>query len=628
MSGELQRGLPEPVNDFVRFEVRDIEQSISHRFAHMVERWPERPALRSVTQQMTYADLGAKCAGLAAAILDTVGSSEEPVASLFDQGAPAIAAMLGVLAAGKILVPLDPAFPRERLEYMIRDSGARLIVTDGRHLSKATSLCEGDCRVLDLDAPRPRDVGIDPLVRTTPDTLASIHYTSGSTGQPKGVTQNHRNLLHTVMNYTNVFHVCAEDRITSFTSPASVALVWISLLGLLNGASYYAVDVKERSFASLAQWLDEQRVTVLSAMPPVYRVVINSLPDMFRFAHVRLVTLGGDSLHANDVELFRRHFSLDCLLSPGLGLTEAGRITYHMMDARSVLVDGHVPIGYPAEGVEVLLLDEDGRKTIGDGVGEVVLRSAFLSPGYWRRPELSRRAFVPDPGGGVERVYYTGDLARQLVDGCLVHMGRKDLQVKIRGHRVELPEVEAALLRLPGIVEAVAVSHADSEGEKRIVAYVVPATRPAMSASELRNALGTRLPQHMIPWRFVTLDALPLTVMGKVDRGALPPPAPTRLAVTSSFAAPRTPTESALANIWTEVLDLDQVGIHDTFLELGGDSLKAMNIASRISSLFEIEFPLSVVFQFATIAELAGEVDAARHRAGAPHGQIVPRRRS
>ena len=616
MSGDLQRGFPRPVNDFVRFEVRDLEQSIPHRFAQTVERWPQRLALRSVTLQMTYAELGAKCAGLTAAILDTVGSNEEPVASLFDQGTPAIAAMLGVLTAGKILVPLDPTFPRERLEYMSRDSGARLIVTDARHLSMAGSLCEGGCQVLDIDARRPRHVGTDPRVRTTPDTLASIHYTSGSTGQPKGVTQNHRNLLHTVMNYTNVFHVCADDRIASFTSPAGVALVWISLVSLLNGASYYAVNVKEHAPPSLAKWLDEQGVTVLSAMPPVYRVVVNSLPDMFRFAHVRLVALGGDSLHANDVELFRRHFSENCLLSPGLGLTETGRVTYHLMDARSLLVDGHVPIGYPAEGMEVSLVDEDGRKASADGVGEMVIRSAFLSPGYWRRPDLSLRAFLPDPSGGLERVYYTGDLARQLADGCLVHMGRKDLQVKIRGHRVELPEVEAALLSLPGIVEAVVVGHADSQGEKRLVAYVVPAVRPAMSAVELRNALETRLPQHMIPWRFVTLDALPLTVMGKLDRGALPPPAPTRLGLTSSFAAPRTPTESALVNIWTEVFDLDEIGIHDTFLELGGDSLKAMHIASRINSLFEMEFPLSIVFEFATIAELAEELDAALHRVG------------
>jgi amino acid adenylation domain-containing protein len=577
---------------------------------------------------MTYAELGAKCAGLTAAILDALGDNEEPVASLFDQGTPAIATMLGVLTAGKILVPLDPAFPRERIEYMIRDTGARLIVTDARHLSMASSLCDAGFRILDIDAQQPRAIGTHPRVRITADTIASIHYTSGSTGQPKGVTQNHRNLLHTVMNYTNVFHVCADDRIASFTSPAGIALVWMSLVSLLNGASYYAVNVKEHAPLSLAEWLDEQGVTVLSAMPPVYRVVVNGLPAAFRFAHVRVVGLGGDSLHANDVELFRRHFSEDCLLSPGLGLTETGRVTYHLMDARSLLVDGHVPIGYPAEGMEVLLLDEDGRKASADGVGEIVIRSAFLSPGYWRRPDLSRRAFLPDPSGGLERVYYTGDLARQLPDGCLVHLGRKDLQVKIRGHRVELPEVEAALLSLPGIVEAVAVAHANSEGEKRVVAYVVQAARPAISASELRNALGTRLPQHMIPWRFVTLDALPLTVMGKVDRGALPPPAPTRLGLTSSFAAPRTPTESALVNIWTEVLDLDQVGIHDTFLELGGDSLKAMHIASRISTLFQIEFPLSIVFELATIAELADELDEALHRPGARKRQIVPRRRS
>jgi amino acid adenylation domain-containing protein len=599
-----------PRNAFARWEPRDVEHTIPARFAEAVSRWPQRLALKSPAEQLTYAELGARCAALAKAIVGTVGRTEESVASMFDPGVPAVTAMLGVLAAGKVLVPLDPAFPRERLDYMMRDSGARLIVTNARHMSLSHSVADRTCRVLDVDSVTA--AGDDFAgVTTSPGAPASINYTSGTTGQPKGVTQNHRNLLHTVMNYTNVFHFCAEDRLATFPGPAGVALAWFSLLGLLNGACYCPIDVKERSAASIASWLDEQRVTILSAMPPVYRLFLNGLLDGFRFAHVRLAGIGGDSVQANDFDLFRRYFTADCLFSPGLGLTEVGRVTYHLMDARSELVDGHVPIGYPAEGYAVTLQDDEGGEVEGEGVGEMVIRSEFLSPGYWRRPDLTRQTFLPDPRSSAARIYRTGDLVRRLGDGCLVHMGRKDLQVKVRGHRIELPEVEAALLALPDVAETVAVGHTGSDGEKRIVAYVVPRTRPAISSAELRRALAARLPPHMIPWRLVILDRLPLTVMGKVDRGALPPPVSTRPELASAYVAPRTATERALADIWADVLDLDRVGIDDAFLDLGGDSLSAMRVGSRINARFRVEMPQAIVFELATVAELAAEIDSA-----------------
>lgn len=604
-----QGGRLRPVNEFVRFELRELEQSIPDRFAQQVARWPQRIAVKSATQQLSYAQLGAKCAHLAHTIVESLGCDEEPVALLFDQGVPMIAAMLGVLAAGKIWVPLDPAFPRERLAYMVRDSGARLILADARNLSMAHSLSESSRQILDVDGLAPDGVGKSLGVTTTPDTLASITYTSGSTGQPKGVTQNNRNLLHTVMNFTNRLHICADDRLTCFSSPAGVGFVWHSLISLLNGASYFSVNINEQSMPSIAKWLDEQKVTVLSAMPPVYRLFLKSLPAEHRFTHFRMVSVGGDSVQTNDVELFRRHFPRGCLLSPGMGLTEVGRLSQHLMDARTPLVDDLVPIGHPMDGMEVLLLDEVGRDVGTNRTGEIVIRSAFLSPGYWRQPNLTRRVFLADPSGGPKRLYFTGDLGRRLADGCLVHMGRKDLQVKIRGHRVELSEVETALLSLPGITEAVALGYEDTEGEKSIVAYVVPAARPTMSIAELREALGTRLPQHMIPSKFVTLDALPLTVMGKVDRGALHFPGTTRPRVTSPFIAPRNPTENALVNIWAEVLGLDQVGIDDKFLELGGDSLGAMRIISRVNSQFQTELPQNFLFEFETIAELAVALD-------------------
>lgn len=599
-----------PANDFVRFELRDLEQSIPERFARQVARWPERPAVISATQRLSYTQLHERCTHLAQAIIERLGRGEEPVALLFDQGVPMIIAMLSTLTAGKIWVPLDPAFPRERLAFMVRDSGAGLILTNAGNLSMAESFSRGGCRILDVDTLAPCGFAKPPGRLTTPDTLASITYTSGSTGRPKGVMQNHRNLLHTVMSMTNGLHICADDRFASFASPAGAAMGWCSLAGLLNGACFLPVNVKEQAALSTAKWLEGQEVTVTSALPPVYRAFLRGLPPDYRFTHIRMAMIGGDTVQKNDIELFRRHFPQDSLVSPGMGHTETGRIICDVIDTRTPLVDDVIPIGYPVDGMEVLLVDKAGQQVAPDEIGEIVIRSAFLSPGYWRQPELTRRVFVADPDGGPKRLYFTGDLGRRLADGRLVHMGRKDHQVKIRGYRVELSEVEAALLDLPAITDAVVRDYQDANGEKSIVAFVVPAARPAMPIAELRAALGTRLPRHMIPSKFVTLDALPLTVMGKVDRAALHFSATARPELATPFVAPRNPTETALANIWIEVLGVDHVGINDEFLELGGDSLGAMQIAARVNSRFQTELPQSFVFEFATVAELAVALNA------------------
>jgi len=268
------------------------------------------------------------------------------------------------------------------------------------------------------------------------------------------------------------------------------------------------------------------------------------------------------------------------------------------------------------------------NNAISEKIGEIAIRSRYGAAGYWRRPDLTQAAFLPDPAGGDERIYRTGDLGRMRSDGCLFHLGRKDFQVKIRGYRVEVAEVETALLELDTVKEAVVVGHEDKRGDpsaplragpsaalrtgKRLVAYIIPAGPRAPTVSELRRLLANKLPDYMVPSAFVMVDRMPLTATGKVDRRALPPPDDTRPALDSPFVAPRTPVEERLAGIWAEVLGLDRVGVHDNFLELGGDSLLATRVISRVLPQFQVKLPLRDLLEASTVAEM-GEVIVQNH---------------
>jgi len=251
------------------------------------------------------------------------------------------------------------------------------------------------------------------------------------------------------------------------------------------------------------------------------------------------------------------------------------------------------------------LLDDSGKKPEVDRSGEIAFKSRYLSPGYWRMPELSKAKFLSDPDGGDKRIYLVGDMGRMLPDGCLLHLGRKDFQVKVRGYRVEIAAVEKALLNLENIKEAVVVDGEDSIGEKRLIAYLVCDTQPAPSASSLRSALFQNLPDYMIPATFVMLDALPLNPYGKVDRKALPQPDNSRPELENPFIPARTPIEQTLTEIWSEVLNLNSVGIHDKFLDLGGNSLLGIRIISRVIRTFQVNLSLKSLFATPTIAKMA-----------------------
>jgi amino acid adenylation domain-containing protein len=607
-----QVGRIHPTNAFIRFAKEETEQSIPQRFEQQASRYPDRLAVKTRNHQLTYAALNKVANRVARALLAQRGAGAESIALLLEHDASMIAAILGVLKAGKVYVPLDPSFPYARNAYILEDSQAGLIITNNENRSLAESLSENRHSLINIDeiSATLSDENINLSISS--DNLANIIYTSGSTGQPKGVVQNHRNLLNVAMRYTNGLQISAEDRLTLLQSYSVAGSVSNMLGALLNGASLFPYNVKEEGLIELADLLIKEDITVYHSVPTVFRQFANTLTGKEEFPELRLVRLGGEPVHPEDVRLYKTYFPADSIFVNSYGASEAASVLRYCVDKDTQINDAMVPVGYPLGDIEILLLEDDGKAVGFDQVGEIAIKSRYISPGYWHKPDLTRATFTTDPQDEGERIYRTGDLGYMQPDGCLVVTGRNDFRLKIRGFRIEVAEIELALRGLTKIKEAAVVAHEDQRGEKQLVAYVVPEPEQGSTTSELRNFLKDTLPDYMVPSAFVVLDALPLTPNGKLDRMALPAPSLARPELDTNFVAPRNALEEQLVEIWVEVLGVTRVGVHDDFFELGGHSLRATQIVSRVREVFQVELPLLSLFEEPTIAGLAERIEEAR----------------
>jgi len=597
-----------------RAATADPETSIPARFRRQVELHAHRPAVKTERHAWTYRELDREVARVAACVQRAPAEAGSPVAVLVDPDAPMVAALMGVLAAGRCYVPLDPAYPEPRLSFMLEDSGAGLLFTDEANRELGRRLAGERCALValdTLDAETPPDPA---RAEVAPADLAYILYTSGSLGTPKGVLQCHRNVLHHVQAYANSLGIEPEDRVSLFASYSFDAAVMDIYGALLNGAALHLYDVKRLGTAALARWLVEEGITIFHSTPTLYRAFLDGLAGGERLP-VRRVVLGGEEARRRDAERFLERFPEDAVFVNGLGPTESTLALQFFFDRAGELPRGPLPVGYPVPGTEVLLLTATGEQVAPYGVGEIVLRGPALALGYWRRPEATAAAFLPDPDGGEGRVYRTGDLGRRRPDGSLEFIGRRDFQVKIRGHRIELGEIESILGRHAGVREAVVLAREDAPGDRRLVAYVVPAQAAAAPADdELRGWLRDRLPDPMVPAAFVTVERLPLTPSGKVDRRALPAPGIPRPA-DQGFAPPRTALEELLVELWSQMLRAGRVGVHDDFFSLGGHSLAAIQLLASVRQALGVEVPLYRLFAAPTVAGLARTIAALRGEA-------------
>jgi amino acid adenylation domain-containing protein len=495
-SGSAESIRIRPTNTFTEFKQAEIEQSIPARFAKQVAMFPQRTAVKSRKHEWTYQDLDRAVDSVAQSILRLREAGEERIALLFEHDAPMIAGMLGALQAGNTYVPLDPHHPTERLRQIVEHSEATAVLTNSKNLALARKLTNDDVQLINIDvvdATAPRIA----LPAIEPDRLAYILYTSGSTGQPKGVMQNHRNVLHYIRVYTNNLHLNSGDRLTLLSSYCFDAAVMDIYGALLNGATLCPIDIKEDGLAGLSKRLIDEEITVYHSTPTVYRYFVNTLNGNTGFPGIRLIVLGGEEVKRTDVELYQKHFSGDCLFVNGLGPTEATVSLQNFIDKQTEVSSESVPVGFPVADTELLLLNEAGQPS--EIFGEIAIKSAHVAVGYWRNPEATAAVFssgtgvrgprrgspagVLDPPAnraqdaratGSVRIYRTGDMGRRLPDGSIKFEGRKDLQIKIRDFRVELGEIESALAQHAHVSESVVVAKENGAGDKRLIAYVVP----------------------------------------------------------------------------------------------------------------------------------------------------------
>ncbi|MDB9343170.1 amino acid adenylation domain-containing protein [Nodularia spumigena CS-586/05] len=586
------------------FSITEIEQSISKRFEHIVNQYPQQIAVKSNKKQLTYQELNQKANCIGRYIQHKCLGHEEPVAIFIDQGIDFIASMLAVLKIGKFYVPIDPTFPLMRNNYILEDSTAKVILTNSQNVALAEKIASKYHQIINIDDVNDYLDADNIRMLIKPDNLTYVLYTSGSTGKPKGVMHNQRNVLFNFRNQSEIMDISHEDQTTLCYSSSMISAARVIFYTLLNGASLHHFDIHQESVADIIQRLVSDRITIYRSVPSLFRSLVEQLPEQKNFPDLRLMCLTGDMVTKKDVEIYQKYFSDKCQFLTSLGSTETGTSRYFIFD-KNTSIEKKVPLGYPVKGMKISLWDENHQEVGENEIGEIVVKSKYMALGYWRNPELSAKVFFKDNDTG-EIIYHTGDLGQFNQDGCLFHCGRKDFQVKIRGNRVEIDEIEYYLREYNLIKEAIVTVAQDIQGEKYLAAYIIPKATNIILKS-LKEFLRERLPEYMIPAAFVFLDAFPLTPNGKIARQALPQPDFTNNR--EEFIAPTHTTEIKLAQIWEEVLNINNIGIHDNFLDLGGNSLLATQVISRIRQTFRVEISLKSFLKIPTIAKIRQELE-------------------
>ena len=594
---------------FVEFRKDEIQQSIPSRFAQQVRRFPHHIAVQTRTAQITYDELDRFSNRIARVVLEKCEAKTAPIALLFEPGPSMVAAILGVLKSGRFFLPLDPASPPARTAAILKGSLVAHLLTDAKHRVTTAQLAFPASQVIDVD-------DLDPQVADSPcdqlayaESLACVLYTSGSAGEPKGVLHTHRNFLHSIREHTNSMGLDSEDRVSLLASYCHLAGMTSTWRALLNGGTLCAFNLRGEGWGELPRWLNAEAITIYQSVPTLFRQWAQALTGSIRFPKLRIIHLGGEPVTIHDVELYKEYMSEDCVLVHNLGSTEVPTFRQYFINKETPIIGNVVPVGYPVEEKAVILLDESGRELGFDQIGEIVIKSRYIALGYWQKPEVTRSAFSFDPGGGDERFFRTGDLGRVRPDGCLEHLGRKDRQVKIRGIRIEPAEVEAILAKHPSVRQAVVKAYEEAPGQKELVAYVVSASDGKPSSAVLREYLRGLLPAQMVPTAFVALNRIPVTTNGKVDRRALPPPEVHVRQSEVQFIAPSTFLEKTIVRTWEEVLGVPGIGVLDRFLDLGGNSLKAMQIITRLQNALDEVLPLESLFNMATVKEQAAAIE-------------------
>lgn len=583
------------------------DRCVQQLFEEQVLRTPDVVAVIDGNKWLTYDELNRRANQLAHHLRASGVGPEVRVGICVQRSLEMVVGFLGILKAGGIYVPLDPAYPAERLSFILQDAQVPVLLTQQRLLAQ---LPAQGALVLCLDSEWDniaQQSEANPIPWARPENGAYIIYTSGSTGQPKGVVVLAGSLANLCHWYKRSSHMTASSVVLLMIPCGVDASIKSMVTSLIVGGQLVLAPNGYYDAAELLHIIERRKVTVINSAPSLFYTIVDAakMDDFTSLSSLQHLLLGGDPLVLSKLRSWLKSAHCHCTVANIYGPTECTDISaWYTIEKNNIDLLETVPIGKPVDNARLYVLDKDGNTLPIGLVGELHIAGDGLARGYLNKPELTAEKFVPDPFVPGAKMYRTGDRVRWLADGNLEFLGRIDHQVKVRGIRIELGEIEAALNQYAGVREAAVLAREDLSGEKRLVAYVVPQPGLHLTGSMLRSYLREKLPEHMLPSIFVWMESLPLTASSKVDRKALPAPQHTRPELEETFTPPRTSIEKMLASIWAEVLGLEQVGIHDNFFSVGGDSILSMRVVNRARQA-GLELTMQQFFQYQTIAQLA-----------------------
>ncbi len=584
------------------------DQTTIHRlFEERVKKSESAPAVVFEESTLTFSGLNERANQLAHHLLASDVQLEQLVGISVERSPEMVIALLAVLKTGAVYVPIDPAYPEERIQYIIEDAGIEILLTQSE-LAERFENTSAQKILLDEDWPTIAEQQREnPAVTIHPENLAYMIYTSGSTGKPKGTMLQHRGLCNLTMAQIRDFELFEGARCLQFASFSFDASVSEIFTTLISGAILYlATREKLMPGAGLIGLLKDNEITTVTLPPSV-----SGLLRQESFPHLRTLVSAGEACSRE----LAGHYSKERRFLNAYGPTEntVCASSYHVAE---VPEGANIPIGKPIDNVQLFILDKNLNLLPAGIPGELHIAGVNLARGYFKRPELTAEKFIPHPYSDEPgaRLYKTGDLARYLADGNIEFLGRIDQQVKIRGFRIEPGEIENIISKHDDVKSAVVIAREDIPGDVRLAAYFVPESGKTLSAENLRERCKSELPDYMVPASFTEIEKIPLTANGKVNRRMLPKPEISRTELEHVYVAPRTPEEEQLAEIYQELLHIGKAGINDSFFELGGHSLLATQLASRIADVFGAEVPLITIFEYPTVAGLTLEIEKAQKR--------------
>ncbi|UCH94457.1 MAG: AMP-binding protein [Candidatus Aminicenantes bacterium] len=577
---------------------------IIERFEQHVKKSPDKLAIKSQDGSLTYNELNTLSNRIANKI-KTLSEVKGSIGVLVDDGGEMIASILGVLKSGNIYVPITADFPEKRIHFIIHHAEISVFITDNKNKNQVLNASnDKKLQLIILEEIETRGDSPGFTRDICSDSEASLLYTSGSTGIPKGVPQTHRNILYFIDRYTENLGITSADRLTLLASFTHDVTLLDMYSGLLSGAALFPLDLKtDGALAAFPQWLKNEKITIWHSVPTVFRYFTAGLEGKPQpvLPHLRRVVLGGESVLQTDIEKFNSFFSNchHCQLYILYGQTESSYNSGQFNNLGEPVTA--ITLGDVNKGTRMYVVDEEGNEADLLEVGEIIVINNHLSPGYWKDEKSTREKFIENPEEG--RIYFTGDLGRELLDSRIEFVGRKDNQIKLRGYRIELEEIEQLVMQFNDITGAAVTAIETSSQERFIACYFVG--RRDIDLRLLREFLAQRLVDYMVPSYFKQIRKLPMTVSGKIDRKALPAP---EVAPGHEYVPPHTPLENQLVEIWSDILDLGRevIGTKSNFFQLGGHSLRATALTAKIQTQLQAKIPLLDVFERPTIKELAG----------------------